>query len=204
MPGGLLWGDDFDRLRDSAFRVIDRFAGTHLNFVELGCGGGKTSRDLILEITRHFGDRSTPQDFTYYGVDAYKPDPALPFPFTFVESLSHRAIDWVPSEIHWIFVDSCHCKMCVKRDIDKFADLIVVGGEMCFHDAGSMGQSPLGPQNYSAEAAEHDYDEAMKGVKVREVLDTVMMIRPDFRLVCRAPDDLYPGGTEVYEKVAIR
>jgi hypothetical protein len=34
----------------------------------------------------------------------------------------------------WVFVDACHCYVCVAADIELWAPKIVSGGHMAFHD----------------------------------------------------------------------
>jgi hypothetical protein len=211
MPGGALFGDDFDRLRDSVRRVIDRFihSSESIRFVEVGTGlgddAGKTARDLLVEIDNHVLDRvCTPLTFilSYYGIDAFGPDPHLTDKrFIFINELSYKAVQWLPSELHWVFLDGCHCYECVWRDIAVYAPRLVHGGELVFHDASPPGQGREPQDIYPGH--QHSPATAAQGIAVRRVLDDVMPNRSGFRMISRAPEEQPLGGVEIYQKVSV-
>jgi hypothetical protein len=219
MPGGLLndQAGDYERLRESVRRIVDRFAGPgnswndFVRFVEIGIHEGKTSDDLILEIRNRLSELRAPVRFFYYGIDPFaKRPPFTETPdipdvrFIHIPMFSHEAYKQfaMKNSVHWVFVDGCHCAQCVTRDIELYAPLLPPGGEMAFHDTLAHSQLEKScPQGYEGDF--HDYHEAMKGVNVRHVLDTVMANRSDFKLIVPAPTDtaIPWGGVEIYEKI---
>ena len=204
MPGGVLCGSDWDRLRDSAIRVSDRFYPRDAVFVELGIYRAATSWDLIEKLHNHVISKEHVSSFRYIGVDpdCWNVSPRVPDPrFTHIKAPSYLALDRIPQEINWCFVDSCHCALCVRRDIELYADRLAVGGELLFHDASPLRQGGSS-EAYAGMDAHHDPVAAKAGVRVREVLDTYMVARHDFKLILRAPEDQQDGGVEVYEKVS--
>ena len=202
MPGWL-WNDDFPRLRDSVERVLKLFGKSRsVRFVELGVAEGKTSIDLIHFIEEWYEKSDTVPFYTYIGVDAIVrfPNAANHPKYHHVDLPSHDAILKLPPDIHWCFIDSCHCFHCVTRDLELYGDRLVPGGEICLHDASPQTQG-LDPQNYPGMDAYHDPVEAAKGIDVRRAIDAFMP-RPDFRLIQAAPN-AERGGIEIYQKVNV-
>lgn len=199
MPGGILFGSDWDRLCDSVRRVIDRFPEepSVINFVEIGVLDGRTSRDLFSEIRQYC--QECKNTFHYYGIDAFFDFSGIPDNrYTFIKGMSYEVLGQLPSQLHWVFVDGCHCAQCVRRDLESYAPLLADGGEMVFHDAAPLEQFKGGGSSWHGD--HHDRVKADKGTDVRSVLDSVMVNRPDFTLVLPAQTEQTMGGVEVYRK----
>lgn len=201
MPG-ILWNDDFDRLKYSVARVLDRFSrDSTVRFVEIGTSEGKTAFDLMKAIEAHCEASGITPLYIYIGIDPIveilsSPDRPRYFHF---KAPGCDVINDMPRRIHWCWIDGCHCAYCVGRDIALYGALIVPGGELCFHDASPRTQG-LDPQNYGGMDAYHDASEAAKGIAVRKAIDSIMPGRSDFVLVQPAPDT-ERGGVEIYRKV---
>lgn len=207
--GGILFDGDWNRLKDSAIRVVERFPGEHLNFVEIGVHEGLTSRDLIAEIKQAIGPRplihNIPEDplggptrFTYFGIDPSLPPP-LGSPYIHIQEISHLAVNRVSEHIHWCLVDGCHCAACVARDAILYGNRIVKGGELLFHDASPRPQG-RDRQDYGSMEGFHDsVIAAARGIDVRRVLDAGLLA--GFGLVLPAQIDQELGGVECYEKI---
>jgi len=192
MPGGILFDGDWDRLRDSAIRVAERFPDEHLNFIEIGVHEGLTSRDLIAEISKHTNN------FTYIGIDPGSPPP-LGSPYIHIQKISHLAVNRVSERIHWCLVDGCHCAACVIRDAILYGNRMVSGGELLFHDASPRPQG-RDRQDYGSMEGFHDSQIAReRGIDVRRVLDAGLLA--GFRLILSAQTDNELGGVEIYEKI---
>lgn len=202
MPG-ILWGDDYDRLKSSVLRVVGRFARDEpVRFIEIGTSDGKTGFDLMRVIEAHCEASGIAPIYTYIGID---PIVEIPYSFERPRYFHFRAascdiIDGMPRGIHWCWIDGCHCAHCVGRDIALYGKLIETGGELCFHDASPRTQG-LDPQDYGGMDGYHDATEAAKGIAVRKAIDSFMPGNSDFVLVHAAPD-VDRGGVEIYRKVA--
>jgi hypothetical protein len=203
MPG-ILWGGDYESLWRSAETILERFAYAafdRINFVEIGIDAGLTSRSLTIDIRNWMKSHGFPRTFRYFGVDAFANRPEfICDEFVFISKFSHLASSELPSELHWCWIDGCHCYNCVKRDLEIYAGKMAVGGHLLFHDA-SPGMQGRDPQTYAGMLDYHDMKEAAKGIQVRRVLDEVMAKRADFKLVQAAPSGQSHGGVEVYQKV---
>jgi hypothetical protein len=194
MPGGILFHGDWERLERSVRQVAHRPEFGHsLVYVEIGIHDGRTSRDLIRCI-----DEET-HGFVYYGID-----PGLKLAWThdhfrYLNYRSHEAFRvFEPKEVHWVFVDGCHCAACVARDAILYGNLLVVGGLLLFHDA-SPGTQGLDTQDYELMRGYHDEVKAKGGIDVRRFLDQGLlagfeMVEPAF--------DQGRGGIEVYRRIS--
>jgi hypothetical protein len=199
MPG-ILWESDYDSLKESVWRVLERFAWmATVRFIEIGVYRGETSKELIVNIYDWYDKHNLMANFVFYGIDPFIAPPPIGKDFTLISCPSHLAISQIPTDFHWVWVDGCHCYQCVERDLQNYGDRLMPGGELLFHDASPRMQG-RDPQTYEGMTEFHDPVEAAKGIAVRRVLDTVMPEKPIFRLVQRAPDQQF-GGVEVYQKV---
>tara|TARA_Y100000034_G_scaffold135112_1_gene205734 strand:- start:6809 stop:7408 length:600 start_codon:yes stop_codon:yes gene_type:complete len=171
---GLLFGQDMQVLVDSVEFTLSKHAGP-LNFLEIGCNRGLTSKAIVRHLAK--------ADFTYYGIDPEKPYPSgKKFKvgyenkkFIHLKGLSfeEKVIRQVPNKIHWMFIDGCHCQMCVERDIAIFLPKVVSNGVMCFHDASPKVQGRGGreSQDYPILKGHHNVNLAKKGIGVLAALE---------------------------------
>jgi hypothetical protein len=193
MPGGILYGDDWEHLLASAMRVTTRLA-TPLKFVEIGVNNGNTSRDMIKEI------QVRTNEFIYIGIDP-GPSPVIHHHYVYHQGLSHEVANIIPNNLSWIFVDGCHCAQCVTRDAFLYVDKLAVGGEICFHDA-SIGTQGQDDQRYPFLVNHHDVEKAANGIQVRKALDELKPYWPILRIkLIQSALERGRGGVEVYEKI---
>lgn len=201
MPGGILFDRDWEVLVESVNLALELFPDAKLNLVEACCGGGATARDLL----GVFHDK----DMAYYGIDALMERPhnkvkrkmECKHPkFNFIEGFTfeQKVIDQIDFPVHWLFIDGCHCEMCVKRDAKNYVPKVVQGGVVCFHDASVMGQGKY-RQDYPAMKKHHDNERAFKdGIQVLPALTNMDTL--GLKLFKEAyPQD--KGGIRVYLKV---
>ena len=191
MPGGILFDRDWDTLAESINRVCLRFHDKSvMEFVEIGTWKNGTSRDLITRIRQlHSGK------FIYHGID-FEAAVLQDSDYVHHQGLSHLLSDEI-GIVHWVFVDGCHCAMCVARDGTLYGSKLAVGGEICFHDASPNGQGG-DDQRHSFMKGHHDEVEAAKGLQIRQALDQTQF--PGLKLTQPTAVQGW-GGVEVYEKI---
>lgn len=191
MPGGVLFDRDWDVLMKSVARICERFRDESIiEFVEIGTHVNNTSRDLIAVVRQLRSGK-----FIYHGIDYY-PTVFEDSDYVHHQGLSHLISDEI-GVAHWVFVDGCHCEMCVARDGTLYGSKLVTGGEMCFHDASANGQGG-GDERSSFMKEHHDEVEAAKGIQVRRALNTNRFL--GFKLTQPALAQGL-GGVEVYERI---
>lgn len=195
--GGILFGDDWERLAWSLATVVQWHPHQRTTIIEIGVDDGRTANEMMVLLWEWRDSGS----WQYIGVDP-SPKPARLEDqgsyYRHHQMLSHEAIDRIePIKANLVFVDGCHCAQCVARDAFLYGRLLIPGGLLLFHDAAPATQG-LDPQDYPGD--HHDRDVARsRGIDVRRFLDAHLL--GGFRLVQKAPD-APRGGIEIYEKIA--
>jgi len=132
MNHGAITDTDASLLEQSLNRVSTRFQ--ELNLAEIGINRCETTRGII----EHMKTKSL--NFTLYGIDSARihngDKSKFNFPtehFVFIEGDSTEVHHLCP-ELHFLFIDACHCCNHTMLDFLNFSSHIPVGGEVCFHD----------------------------------------------------------------------
>lgn len=194
----MLFYNDWNILESS----INMLNFKKINLLEIGCGTGITARDIIDLLSKK------DVDFTYYGIDPLIAKPhnnkqrKIEFKsdnFCFIKefSFSDKALVSVPLELHWIFIDGCHCKTCIIRDFKNYAHRLVQGGALCFHDC-SPGVQDIYSQDYPALKSWHDSSNASQGIQTLAALK--MLDLKTFNLVREASNNP-KGGIRIYSRL---
>lgn len=105
-------------------------------------------------------------------------------------------------KIAWAFVDGCHCQDCVTKDIEAIDRRMLVGGHICFHDAGDQcSRGMLVHERYHGDGKDRFY-----GVSEAIEESTCMRSYRLFKKVDPIPRPGGPtpirGGLQVWERVA--
>lgn len=116
-----------------------------LILVEIGTYNGKTARGMKNCV------ESLGKKINYWGVDNGTQSNLEP-PFegaNMISGDSAEVFERVPDNIHFLFVDGCHCGNHVILDTLHYGKRVRVGGVMTFHDTGPACQhtmkDPHGP-----------------------------------------------------------
>ena len=198
---GYIYENDEEVLKNSIDLAIDN-CGDNLNFVECGCNTGKTSKTLIDHI------ESKIENFIYYGIDlghlgltsVFKLQISHP-KFKFVQGYSFipKTLEQIPDEVHWIFIDGCHCAECVIRDAKCYIPKLVKGGIIAFHDTSPLFQGKH-PQRYKALERHHNTHLATtRGVRVLEALESLDYEELGIE-ICIPTQKQLQGGVQAYVK----
>lgn len=202
---GILFGKDESELHSSVRIVLNRrqrLGKSELNFAEIGCAAGGTSKSII----RYVNNANDRHEFklNYYGVDSCdftgQPPKILEREFKFIKgySFEKHVLAKMPKQLDWVFIDACHCAFCVKRDTETYAPLLSDIGVLAFHDAAPAFQG-LHPQEYGKLYLVHDSKAAQKGVQV--LLGLSLVDFPKFGLsLAKKAKNQKEGGVQVYTK----
>lgn len=201
-PSGLLFGDDWDIIKQSVDLCFKLHAETpFITMAEIGVHEGQTSIALLGYILNKKSNKA----FQYFGIDPmlqlprkdtieFSPHPAL----RFVKHYSHLAVTSF-SVLHWVFVDGCHCRNCVVRDGTLYSQKLVKNGLIGFHDYNEAAQR-TDPQLFPFMSAYHDEIVASAGIACREGLAILDLPSRGFVEVLRTSTP-GKGGTIFYKKL---
>jgi hypothetical protein len=136
---GVLFGEDFSTIETSLKHIFKKF-DEPLVIVEVGVRKAGTSLG-ILQLMKQAGVVGTLYcvDIDPKAKECWKtvclPEATKTVDTKFILKESNKAA--VPNQIHWCFIDACHCEDCVKKDILHYLDRIVPNGHLVFHDVSS-------------------------------------------------------------------
>jgi hypothetical protein len=191
MQSVLLFGQDWDVIASTLDAVMPM---QPITLLEVGCAEGHTSLNIMEELDRR------QVDYVYYAIDPvlYRPLEAKHPRFRFIKGFSsdQHVLDAAPADVHWLFIDGCHCQICARRDITLYFPRVRRGGLALLHDTAPATQG-LDPQHYQGAQAYHDHEQAkIHGIQVLKALDAVPA---DFTLTKPAlPQER--GGVQVYKR----
>lgn len=109
-----------------------------------------------------------------------------------------KVAEKVGGPLAWVFFDGCHCRECVENELAQYADRVVPGGFMLFHDCGEEYRGYPPDQPY--------HGMPLRPFEVTEVLEEWEPLHPEFCHVTSTPPQLrrktgkYFGGTRVLRR----
>jgi hypothetical protein len=130
---GLISKVDADCIEKTLRMVLSQFSDAIIHTTEVGIFNGATSRAINLFI------KSEGRINRHTAIDSQKDfETKNPFPeCEFIIGNSIEVYNELPDESqHFIFVDSCHTFPMVVADFFCYADKVMPGGFLCFHDTG--------------------------------------------------------------------
>lgn len=193
MPG-ILWDDDYPTLVESVNACISAHnIAPIIRFVEVGVADQRTAADLYKHIDSLLNNRP----WEYYCIDII-PMQSLGPHCRLVQGPSADVAPLVPSPIHWLFIDGCHCHDCVAKDTELYYPKLAPGGYLAYHDASPKAQG-RDPQLYGTS---HDMARAAEGIRVLSYLESPKFLRHNLRLVKGAPAQEY-GGVQYYQAIKV-
>lgn len=190
-----LYGKDIHHLGESVALALDRFPDTDLRFVEVGSNEGGTAMTLLRQIEKRT------QNFVYYGIDMrFEPVDKHP-KFKLLKGLSFEVHDYIPDPIHWIFIDACHCKSCVTKDLNTYLPKMHSDGVIVFHDVAETHQGKAANWNDWRELTDHhDPQVAVReGIQVLAALKELDLPSRGFPL-WRPVVKQFAGGVAIFAK----
>ena len=198
MAASNLHPGDLEVLLHSVDLTLTNHDGPY-NFLEIGSHKGQTSSLIIDHLEK------TNTDFHYYGIDPQIIAPMGGFwkmdfthdKFTWLKGFSfeEEIINKIPN-LHWIFLDACHCKLCVKRDIENYFPKLISNGIICIHDAVEIIQNR---RNQRYEALKEHHDDELAGTEGVQVLAAIEEVDVNWKLYKKAAEQRW-GGVQVYFK----
>jgi hypothetical protein len=192
---GIVTETDGQLIEQSLDLCIKKFKN-NLLLVEIGVNKGNTSRG----IKNYLLQRNI--NFTYYGIDSGR-DGIQEHPFQeciMLNGLSEEVYYKCPDNIHWLFIDGCHCSGHVILDFCHYGNKVALGGLVIFHDTNPKNQYKFdyqghGPKDY------HEFGTA--AVTALRKLGLSNSYRLDWKLVMHGWDDQEWGGIMVFERTKI-
>ena len=188
---GIITGTDALVIEHSLDKCINTFKN-NLSLLEIGVCHGDTSRSI-----RDYLNNAN-VNFKYYGVDSGKECRESPFPECHMlwgqsEEIYHQC----PDDLHWIFIDGCHCNNHVLLDFCNYSCKVVLGGFVVFHDVNPKNQFKL---DYQGHGPKHYHEFGTAAVTALKKLGLSQGYRTDWTLVEQQWDDQDWGGTAVYQR----
>ena len=189
---GVLTNTDVSQVEKSLVLLRDVFNGKcHINLLEIGIRDGSTTRKID-EKLRELGVK----DYTLWAIDNEK-DRRIRKPFDGCELVignSEECFDQVP-ELHWVFIDACHCVNHVMLDFLNYGYKVVKNGFLLFHDT-----SPSAQGNHYQKHGPKSPDFCIATHRAFDKLD--IFHRRDWDFVSNEYDDTREfGGVAIFKKL---
>lgn len=115
--------------------VTDRFE--KLVIVEVGTAHGASIRNMYNLLQVYVPDKEIEYyaiDSKLHGYDPYYVNDVEDIQFLDGMSTDRAIIDKVPDEVHFLFIDACHCKEHVYQDLKNYTPKLIKGGCVALHD----------------------------------------------------------------------
>jgi cephalosporin hydroxylase len=178
--------------------MAQKFPEGPYKIVEVGTAHGHFLYSMVKYV-----ENTLKKEVSAYGVDSqlhgYSPDFFQNKEnMTFVRGNSNdkSVLNIVQDGCHFIFIDACHCRTHVTKDLETYCDRIVPGGFIGLHDT----HPPFQGKSQQVRTPECSEDLTIGVVKGIEDFD---MEKHGFRLVVEDQPLGEPqiGGVRIYEKV---
>lgn len=194
---GLISFEEAHAIEQSLLRVVSRFKQDTIRLLEIGVHDGRTSRGI-----RDFLTENNVTNFEHWAVDNGKWAKTKPYENVhMVWGDSSETGHLVPAQIHWLFIDGCHCINHALIDISRYGYRLLPGGEMAVHD--TYNEVPLFC-DYQDHGPRDRPEFHLPGVRLalRE-FGLSPLIRQDYKLVEEVKYASYTNkkGISVFEKV---
>jgi len=136
---GVLTNTDVGQIEYSLKLLVDGFKKEkNVNLLEIGIKDGSTSRQVKKKI-----EELGLTNYTYWGLDNGSRSGKLKKPFDKCKLIigdSEESFHLVPHNLHWVFIDGCHCANHVMLDFLNYGQRVKKGGFLMFHDTGQTSQ----------------------------------------------------------------
>ena len=192
---GLISGVDKDCIEAVLNYLMNDFPKEDLHITELGIFDGQSARGISDYVI------SKNRGVCYHAIDNEKDKPVLR-PFVGCNMIignSNEVYNRLPDNSqHFIFVDALHTFPAVISDFYCYADKVMVGGYMAFHDTGKH-LDPL--SGWQGTGDKNDPDFCLGGV--RKALDKIGLLNnklPEWKLIFDEADINDTGGGVVILK----
>lgn len=135
---GILTNTDVEQIFESLKILKETFKFQKLNILEIGTFDGRTARGVrqkMLEMN---------MNFNFYSIDdgSHMKHNEKPFEeCNMIFGDSTECFNNVPEELHWVFIDGCHCVNHIMLDFLNYGHRVVNGGVLLFHDTAPQAQA---------------------------------------------------------------
>ena len=181
----------------SLLRLAQRFPNDNLQILENGIEKGRTSRGI-----RDWLAQNNIKNYTHWCVDLGRSGQEKPYPdVRMVWGDSAEVFSLIPTHIHWVFIDGCHCTNHVMADVAHYGNKLVPGGEMIVH--ATFDQVPIF-QDYQDHGPRDRAEFHVLGGRIAlRLLGLLPIVRSDYKFVEEIKYPTFDGsvGAIVYEKV---
>jgi FkbM family methyltransferase len=131
---GTMTNVDVSQIEKSLRFLKNSFGNDHVNLLEIGLDKSKTARAIHQRLPE-LGITN----YTYWAIDN-NPKTSLPFPeCNMIIGKSEEVFNQLP-DLHWVFIDGCHCSNHIMLDFLNYGYKVVKGGFLLFHDTGPYSQ----------------------------------------------------------------
>lgn len=134
---GMLSDIDVITLEKSLDVLISTFKKSHLIILEIGMYYGNTINAIKKRLD------SLQVDAEYWSVDTGTDLTKQEHPFKDCKIIigdSSEVFVYAPDNLHWVFVDGCHCINHVMLDFIHYGNKLIDGGIIVFHDSSPVCQ----------------------------------------------------------------
>lgn len=181
----------------SLLRVAERFTGNTLQILEIGTASGNTSRGI-----RDWLAQNNVKNYQHWCIDVGRETKEKPYPEAhMIWGDSAEVFSLVPVNLHWVFIDGCHCVNHVLADVSHYGNKLLAGGEMTVH--ATFDQLPLFAEYQNHGPRDRAEFHGLGGRMALRLLGLLPVIRSDYKMVEEVTYGAYNGavGSIVYEKV---
>ncbi len=131
---GTMTNVDVAQIEKSLRLLKEKFGDAHVNLLEIGLDKSMTARAIYARLPE-LGITN----YTYWAIDA-NPKTSLPFKgCKMIIGKSEEVFNKLP-DLHWVFVDGCHCSNHIMLDFLNYGYKVVKDGFLSFHDTGPYSQ----------------------------------------------------------------
>ena len=194
---GLVSFEEAAGLERSLARVAERFKVETLRILEIGVHDGRTSRGI-----RDYLSSLNITNVENWAIDIGLWAKEKPYPeMRMIWGDSAETFHLVPLNLHWVFVDGCHCINHAMADVAHFGRRLMQGGEMVVHD--TFDKLPLF-RDYQEHGPRDRPEFHILGTRMALTeLGLLPCIRQDYKLVEEVAYPDYDGrnGIITYEKL---
>lgn len=194
---GLISFEEAYAIEQSLLRVASRFQREPLRILEIGVHDGRTSRGI-----RDFLHSNNITNFEHWAVDNGRWAKTKPYEeVRMVWGDSSETGHLVPAQLHWVFVDGCHCVNHALIDISRYGSRLIPGGELAAHDT----YADVPPFTDYQDHGPRDRPEFhVPGVRLAlKEFGLMPLIRQDYKFVEEVKYEAYAQkkGISIFEKV---
>ena len=185
---------DWVALAAGVRNVADVFARPVI--VEVGTAHGASTRNIYNFMEVYAPEKEVKYiaiDSKLHGYDPYYINDVAEIQFIDGLSTDPDVIAQIPDEVHFLFIDACHCKEHVYQDLVNYTPKVVQGGYVALHDC--LPEFQGGSEQPSTPQCDPDdtHIGVLKGIE-RFGMEGYELVFEDF------PKDKEYGGARIYRK----